>query len=314
MNRMVFLLALLVVARPVWGQPDKGLSVAERGTLEAEWYPQSHAVVVGIDKYSQGWPRLQSAVRDARNMAAALEKRGFEVVVLLDQEATREKILEGLRDTFRKKSGPRDRFVFYFSGHGQDIESPRTGGSAGYLVPYDGRISDGEHVLSSYVSMKELRDSLLDLYESRHILVVADSCFSGLLASRSGLLPSASVLAHLAKQGVNVLSAGESDQAAVDGLFTDVLIRGLDGEADADNDGFVSFGELGLYVQQDVSRRSDARQTPYYGHLSGGQGQIVFEMPSAWARLVVSVFPEGAALELVGPGGGRRTTGTVLLC
>ena len=297
--------AVLIPAVSV-AQPERGISVEEREQVEASWYPHSHALIIGIDNYSHGWPKLQSAVWDAKNMAEALEERGFEVVLLLDDEATRENILKNLRDTFRKRSGSSDRFVMYFAGHGQDMESPRKGGKTGYFIPFDGKLVGGEHELSSYVSMEEIKDTLLDLYESRHIFIIADACFSGLLATRSGISPTGSVTGHLRKQGVNVLSAGEQDQLAADGLFTNILLKGLSGEADVNDDGFISFGELGLYVQQDVSSRTNSRQTPYFGHLSGGQGQVVFQVPRIFAHLVVGAIPkEDVKLEITGPEGER---------
>ena len=287
-------------------QPDKGLSVQDRNSIETNWYPHSHALVVGVDKYSNGWPRLQAAVSDAEKMTAALTEQGFEVVTLLDEQATRENILKHLRDTFRMKSGKDDRFVFYFSGHGQDIESPRTREKVGYLIPVDGKIEEGGHSLSTYISMEEVKNSLLDLYHSRHILVIADSCFSGLLATRSGSRLSASVLAHLAKQAVNLITAGERDQVAQDGLFTSVLIRGLEGEADRNNDGYITFDELGGYVEDAVSAHSNGKQVPFHGYLSGGQGQMVFEIPRRWAHLSFAGTPkEKVKLEIVDPAGER---------
>ncbi len=52
--------------------------VVERWKL----YGASHALVIGIDNYSAGWPRLSNAVKDARLVAQALEVRGFEVTLL----------------------------------------------------------------------------------------------------------------------------------------------------------------------------------------------------------------------------------------
>ena len=38
-------------------------------------YQQSYALVIGIDEYTNGWPRLSNAVKDARLVASALEKK-----------------------------------------------------------------------------------------------------------------------------------------------------------------------------------------------------------------------------------------------
>ena len=71
---------------------DRGLSVkymeSEAANApvagEMQLYSNSHALVIGIDNYNQGWPRLSQAVKDAKNVAAALEQKGFNVTLLTD--------------------------------------------------------------------------------------------------------------------------------------------------------------------------------------------------------------------------------------
>ena len=49
-----------------------------------ELYSKSYALVIGIDDYTDGWPRLSNAVKDARAVADALTKRGFDVTLGLN--------------------------------------------------------------------------------------------------------------------------------------------------------------------------------------------------------------------------------------
>ena len=44
-------------------------------------YQSSRALVIGIDAYTAGWPRLDMAVADARVVAQELESRGFDVTL-----------------------------------------------------------------------------------------------------------------------------------------------------------------------------------------------------------------------------------------
>jgi len=46
---------------------------------EVDLYGESHALVIGIDKYTQGWPILSEAVNDAKLVADELRKKGFNV-------------------------------------------------------------------------------------------------------------------------------------------------------------------------------------------------------------------------------------------
>jgi formylglycine-generating enzyme len=236
------------------------------------WYANSIALVVGVDDYTQGWPRLQEAVNDAEKMAARLSADGFTVYKLLNQQATKEEILKYLHDVIPPKLGPGDRFVLYFSGHGQTEGG--VSGQLGYLVPATGKKGQGKDLFHTYLSMKEIRNILIDKYRARHVLLVADACFSGLLTGRmAGSSPSAA--AAMAKSGKMVITAGGKGEPAEDGLFTDMLLKGLGGEADTNRDGYVSFAELALFGQQRTTQQSEGRQHPVYGWWDG-EGEILF--------------------------------------
>ncbi len=68
--------------------------VVERWKL----YGASHALVIGIDNYTNGWPRLSNAVKDATLVADALRGRGFEVELLTD--VTGDELRRALRRFF----------------------------------------------------------------------------------------------------------------------------------------------------------------------------------------------------------------------
>lgn len=68
---------------------------------------------------------------------------------LCDEQATQQAILEWLRDNLPVKTGPNDRVVFFFAGHG--VTHPRSG--RGYLVPYGAR--QGKY--SDYVDKEPVR-------------------------------------------------------------------------------------------------------------------------------------------------------------
>jgi len=51
---------------------------------EVQLYGSSHALVIGINKYTQGWPRLSNAIRDAELVRDELREKGFEVTFKKD--------------------------------------------------------------------------------------------------------------------------------------------------------------------------------------------------------------------------------------
>ena len=50
-------------------------------------YRASYALVIGNDDYHDSWPRLSNAVRDAKLVAEALRKKGFEVTLRTDLDS-----------------------------------------------------------------------------------------------------------------------------------------------------------------------------------------------------------------------------------
>lgn len=81
---MAFALAGLVLAQHARAQ-SRGIEVGIKAgeahgaaVIETvQLYGASHALVIGIDAYTNGCPRLSNGVNDARAVAAELETRGF---------------------------------------------------------------------------------------------------------------------------------------------------------------------------------------------------------------------------------------------
>ena len=93
-------------------------------------YGASHALVIGIDAYDNGWPRLSNAVEDARLVAEELRRRGFAVTLKTDP-TSRE--LERAFEEFFVVTGaePEARLFVWFAGHGH------TENGESYLIPTD---------------------------------------------------------------------------------------------------------------------------------------------------------------------------------
>lgn len=131
-----------------------------------------HALVIGNNRYSDArFPALGSAVNDATAVAQLLRERyGYETRLLLN--ATRMDVLSALAE-LRQTLKPEDNLLVYYAGHGELSAD----GREGYWIPVDARGGDA----SSWISNRAVSD-LLEGLASRHVLVVADSCYSGALA------------------------------------------------------------------------------------------------------------------------------------
>jgi peptidoglycan/xylan/chitin deacetylase (PgdA/CDA1 family)/TolA-binding protein len=262
-----------------------GPAVAEAPPATASFYNDSWAVVVGIDKY-RSWPRLAYAVNDARGMKELLISRYHfkpeNVFLLLDEEATRERILNVLGDKLADPARVKkdDRVLVFFAGHGVTRRLP-SGKSLGYLVPVD---ADQASYQSQAISMTNFQD-VSEAIPAKHILFVTDACYSGVALTRGGGTSSGlAYLREVTRRAVRqVLTAGGADQEVADGgpsghsIFTWALMQGLEGKADLSGDGFITASELAAYVGPTVSSLS--RQTPAFGNLVGSEGgEFVFEL------------------------------------
>jgi hypothetical protein len=245
------------------------------------FYRKSWAVVIGINRYNI-WPPLEYAVRDAQAVAGKLKEIGFEEVIeILDKQATRERILTMLGSELPKKVQPQDRVLIFFAGHGQ-TESLPDGKEQGYIIPVDGDITN---YFTTAISMQQVRE-ISERVPAKHILYVMDACYSGQGFTRAfGIEPA--INGYLQKitslRSVQMITAGGKKEQVVEsgghGLFTQYFLRGLDGEADRDNDKVITASELGAYLMPQVSRASGNLQTPQYGRLDG-EGEVVFTVPS----------------------------------
>lgn len=145
------------------------------------------ALLVGVDRYKH-FSHLKSCANDARLMAHALiEKFGFveeDLTFLLDEAATREGILKGLRD-LQNRAQAGDSVIFYYSGHGSritDLDGDETDGWDETIVPYD----SGRHPNPNHdVIDDEIHDWLLQISAiTPNVAIIADTCFSGGMGRR----------------------------------------------------------------------------------------------------------------------------------
>jgi hypothetical protein len=250
---------------------------------------RSLVVVIGIDRYVHKNP-LKNAVSDAVGIQQVLiDKLGFSnpIEPLLNEAATKLAIDDLINNRLYDEVQENDNLIIFFAGHGttrvrevgdKEIET-------GYLVPVDAKDS-----WSEYVEIDPLLHNISAL-PARHILVIFDSCESGLVLGQS--MQSFRDIKHYQKDlshrfSRKIITSAQRDQLAQDGggpipgnsLFTGIMIDGLNwGKADLDINGLITSSELGLFIQQQVSQASNSSQTPDFGsfHLDD-RGEMVISL------------------------------------
>jgi S1-C subfamily serine protease len=227
-------------------------------------------------------PSLEYAVNDARSIQERLKEMGFDTITLLDNYATRENILKVLGDELPKKVEKNDRVIIFFAGHGQ-TEELADGSQMGYLVPVD---SDTRNIFSTAISMDQVRQFSRRL-PAKHVLYLIDACYSGLGLTRSGGIPPSDrdyLNKITARKAHQMLTAGGKGEQAHEeeghGVFTKYILEGLDGSADRDDKGYVTFSDLASYVKPKVTRMTRNSQVPQYGSIDG-EGEFVFVLTKA---------------------------------
>ena len=245
-------------------------------------YGASHALVIGIDAYTAGWPRLRMAVADARAVAAALRRKGFEVTLRTDLDS--EALRRTLREFFAiKGADPEARLLLWYAGHGHTIDGE------GYLVPADAPPATGPRFLVKALHMRDF-GGLMRVARSKHVFAVFDSCFSGtIFTARSGAAPAAITRKTTLPVRQFLTSGDAGQQVRDDGSFRELFIRALSGEerADFNGDGYVTGEEIGLYLSQRMASLTDAAQTPRYGKIQDvkyDRGDFVFELAAGATR------------------------------
>ncbi len=274
--------------------------VTERWRL----YGASHALIIGIDNYTNGWPRLSNAVKDATLVAGELRRKGFEVELLTD--VTGAQLREALRRFFVfKGKDPQARLFVWFAGHGY------TEYGEGYLVPADAPPPSSPEFFYTALHMGDV-GSMVRIAKSKHVLAVFDSCFAGTVFSSQRARPPPAITAAVKRPVRQFLTSGDADQqVSDDGAFRTLFLRALRGEetADANRDGYLTGTELSFYLEDRMINLTQGMQTPRGGKLRDprfDQGDFVFLLPQVAAAVVLETpapspapsEPGRAALEL----------------
>ena len=158
MRRVIIILTLLLVATGI------GARATEPGA-----FGRYHALVIGNNDY-QYLSKLDTAVNDATEMADLLrEKYGYSVTLL--KNATRADILRAF-NRLRAELTEEDNLLIYYAGHGTLDRATDTG----YWLPVDAEEDSDLNWVPNEAISRHLRGMT-----ARHVMVIADSCYSGTL-------------------------------------------------------------------------------------------------------------------------------------
>ncbi len=243
-------------------------------------YNQSKALIIGIDNYPHV-KKLDNAASDARALKKKLvEDFSFEdnnICLLIDQEATKEKIESKFMAFSDDSTDQEDRLLFFFAGHGHVLSGRR--GNTGFLVPFEADISKRSTLIRwDYFTRSS------SLIPAKHMLFIIDACYGGTALSRDVNQGSHRLLGDMiGRLSYQILTSGKADETVSDGngprkghsLFMGHLLAGLDGAATLANSQVITAQSLMFYMYNRVGSDVFSEQTPHYGYLDG-EGDFVF--------------------------------------
>lgn len=132
------------------------------------------ALCIGINDYPGTNSDLAGCVNDAQDWAAALKDRGFDVTTMINRDATKNNMTEGMRTAIRRaKSG--DSVVITYSGHGTwvpDESGDEGDGRDEALCPAD--LAEDRVLLDD-----ELHQLFSEAERGAKVVLLSDSCHSG---------------------------------------------------------------------------------------------------------------------------------------
>ncbi|MDY6973517.1 MAG: caspase family protein, partial [Thermodesulfobacteriota bacterium] len=215
-----------------------------------------YALLIGINNYLF-MEKLKTPIHDVQVLAQTL-KRYYGFTTRLLQDPTRAEILTAFNN-YRNILKPQDNFLIYYAGHGW----LDTAADEGYWFPVDATQKNEINWISNSSITSTIR-----AMKAKHIMVVADSCYSGKLTRGLDISRNTpdyySQMVH--KKARVVLSSGGVEPVADRGgrgghsVFSSAFLKAL-----LENKGIMEGTELFNKIRRSVVLNTD--QTPEYADI-----------------------------------------------
>jgi hypothetical protein len=226
-----------------------------------------YILAVGISDYANNDLDLKLAAKDAQDFVEAmLLQRGnlysdVEVRKLLNTEATREAIMEGLH-WLSTSVTQHDRAILFMAGHGENDKG------SFFFLPTD---ADVDKIMVSCIRWTEIQDTVNTM--PCQTVVFLDACHSGGISGRRAVpMDMTSVLSSWQQTpttaGSAMFSSSTGRQYSKEkeewgnGAFTKALLEGLSGKAINEPFGEITLKQLDAFISERVKEITDGAQSP----------------------------------------------------
>ena len=225
------------------------------------------ALLIGISECQSGLDRLPSARRDVETLKLVLENPSIgdfnKVKALFNPDL---QTMQSEIETLFSEANRNDLVLLYFSGHGMKDETGKL-----YFSTAGTRKGRKEKIAKATMVPAHFIHDMMSNCRAKRQSIILDCCFSGAFDPSLSVKDDRSIdfKGQLGAEGRVVmtssshlqLSFGEKENSGLS-IYTNCLIDGLrSGDADLDQDGFISVLDLHRYISEKTQERLP-RMTP----------------------------------------------------
>jgi hypothetical protein len=235
-----------------------------------------YALVIANQDYDK-IENLDTPVNDINVVADLLTNRyGFNVKKVIN--ANDIAVMEAINNISEQLTED-DNLLIYYAGHGARLQSGAM--ESGYWLPTNAEASPRD----TYWVANEFVTRHLSRFKARRVLVVADSCYSGLLSSAPGILMmgengkfNKDYIKYKASKRSRLLLTSGGDQPILDGVggsnsvFTKAFVEVL-----SSNNAIMTGPQLFMEVRKKVvnaAKAVDFEQNPEYKTIKGAGHEV----------------------------------------
>ncbi|WP_158268731.1 caspase family protein [Limnohabitans sp. Hippo3] len=289
------------------------------------------AVIIGLSQYgaNTGATTLEGVPHDvesAKRIAAAMGIPANQIRLVRDQEATKEKILQEIRQ-LGERTRDGGRSFIYFSGHGTRYWDPAVNGCVEGLLTHDGQAITNAELAQATQKVTAGADKVITMIDACHSGGVtsskaatrsiggiefkpkftfkassaADACSQPSNLKTRSLLGEATRLGALQENVVQITSSRPDevsfDEPGKGGLATQGVRDCLLGKAvDKDGSGAVSLAEIQQCAQSFIDLRLKGAKdlTPHHVSVSGNRNLIPVAVQRPTTTQVAAATPSPA--------------------
>lgn len=202
-------------------------------TVDAQ---RTYALIAGVSNYGDTEVNLHNTTKDVKELGKVLKNQKAVVAMVTSKYANADNIMKKL-DAIIKVAKPEDKILFFFSGHGT------TGG----IIVYGKTLFKYNDLVAKLSTAK-----------TNKVFCFIDACMSGSVTDAG---TSAYTLGQASNNKITFFMSSRADEFSFEnqwlgnGYFTQALLKGLRGKADANGDKKITVSELYRYIFTDVTNR-----------------------------------------------------------